>query len=429
MHKIATFREDVTPPMGHPLCAGWYPPVKGITDLLSARGVILFGSGAPIVLCSIDWAEISNYEHFRWRQSIAAAAGTEPDRVAVHCTHPHNTPWPDRDAQNLLDTAGYPNVIMTGRFCEEARDLVARAVYLAGRDAKPCTDIAVGQSMVEKVASNRRIMGTDGRVKAVRWTKTLDAFVRAEPEGTIDPFLKTLSFWNQSEKLAVLHYYAVHPTSFDGDGLVTPDFTGLARDRLQSEDGGITHVYFTGCSGNVTAGKYNDGNPANRLVLTERIYNAMVASEKTARRLPICGWSWRVNNIQLPHREDLNETDLMATIRDVQSDIKLRSRAALILTYLRRKELAIPITCLDLGSETFILNLPGEAFVEYQLEAQAIHPSGWVACASYGDLGPGYIPLAQSYLEGGYEPRDAFVSGASEPILREAIRQVLSLTP
>jgi hypothetical protein len=48
-----------------------------------------------------------------------------------------------------------------------------------------------------------------------------------------------------------------------------------------------------------------------------------------------------------------------------------------------------------------------------------------VAVAGYGDLGTGYITLASSFEEGGYEPKDAFVSRASEPILREAISRVL----
>ena len=29
MLQLATFQSDVTPPLGHPLCAGWYPPAKG----------------------------------------------------------------------------------------------------------------------------------------------------------------------------------------------------------------------------------------------------------------------------------------------------------------------------------------------------------------------------------------------------------------
>ena len=49
-----------------------------------------------------------------------------------------------------------------------------------------------------------------------------------------------------------------------------------------------------------------------------------------------------------------------------------------------------------------------------------------MAVAGYGDLGPGYITLERSFAEGGYEPTDAFVSGASEAILRGAIDRALN---
>jgi hypothetical protein len=98
----------------------------------------------------------------------------------------------------------------------------------------------------------------------------------------------------------------------------------------------------------------------------------------------------------------------------------------MMLTYLRRKGLPIQITCLQLDKAVCVLNLPGEAFIEYQLAAQAERPDAFVAVASYGDLGPGYITLERSFAEGGYEPTDSFVSGKSEPILRAAIRTVLA---
>jgi hypothetical protein len=99
-----------------------------------------------------------------------------------------------------------------------------------------------------------------------------------------------------------------------------------------------------------------------------------------------------------------------------------------MLAYVRRKDLPIPVTSLELGTDICILNLPGEAFIEYQLAAQQERPGDFVAVASYGDCGTGYITLERSFAEGGYEPTDAFVSGKSEAILRDAIRKVLAST-
>ncbi len=66
--EMATFRADVTPPIGHPLCAGWVKPAIGISDPLFAIGVVLIGDDGPVVLCSVDWCEISNEDHVIWRE-------------------------------------------------------------------------------------------------------------------------------------------------------------------------------------------------------------------------------------------------------------------------------------------------------------------------------------------------------------------------
>ena len=426
MLQLTTFQSDITPPLGFPLCAGWYPPAKAVEDPLSALGVILVEEGQPpVVLCALDWAELSNGDYDRWREELATAVGTDADRVAVHCIHAHDTPWPDRDAQDILDEHGCPDVIMSGDWAERVRTQAAAAAAAAMANLVPCTDIAVGEAKVDRIASNRRVMGADGKVAAVRWTKCADPEVRAAPEGVIDPMLKTIGFYNGDTTLAILHYYAVHPTSMDGTGIVTPEFVGLARNRRQ-QDSGIPHIYFTGCGGNITAGKYNDGVDDNRQLFSERIHAAMVEAEAAAQRQPLENLHWTVESICLPPREDLTEETLLAEIKDAAGDrAKVHSKAALMLTYLRRQNRPIPVTCLHLNEQTAIVHLPGETFIEYQLHTQAARPDAFVAVAGYGDLGTGYITLASSFAEGGYEPKDAFVSGGAEQILRDAITRVV----
>jgi hypothetical protein len=278
---------------------------------------------------------------------------------------------------------------------------------------------------VNQVASNRRIMGEDGKVRAVRWTRTRDLDVRAEPEGLIDPFLKTVGFWKEDRVIAYLHYYAVHPTSVDGTGQVNPEFVGMARARRIREDGGTPHIYFTGCAGDITAGKYNEATLESREVFAERIYNAMAASEQSAVRQPLERVAWKVEPVCLPPREDMEEESLLEVVRSPANRGKVKSRAALMHTYLRRREEPIPIAALHLNTRTAILHLPAEAFIAYQLFAQEVRPDAFVAVAAYGDCGPGYITREGSAEEGGYEPTDSFVSERSEAILREAIRQVM----
>ena len=431
MFQIALFQSDITPPLGHPLCAGWYPPAKSIETPLVAKGIILIAEGQkPVVLCALDWSELSNGDYDRWRQEIAAAVDTDADRVAVQCIHAHDTPWPDRDAQDILDAAGHPNVIMTTPWPEQTRADAAAAAKAALATLQPCTHVATGSATVEDIASNRRVMGDDGRVKYVRYTRTPDPVVRAEPIGLIDPLLRTLSFYNGDKPVTHLHYYAVHPTSYDGTGDVTPEFVGLARNQCTQEDG-VEHIYFTGCAGNITAGKFNDGNTENRRIFTERIHTAMRAAmadaEANQTRAPLTSLVWLTQPAALPPREDMHEADLMAEIERDTAHVKTKSRAALMLTYLRRWRQPIRITALHLNNDIAVLNLPGEAFIEYQIYAQQLRPKDFIAVASYGDLGTGYITMKKSFEEGGYEPVDAFVSGEAEVVMNAAIEKVIAL--
>ena len=68
-----------------------------------------------------------------------------------------------------------------------------------------------------------------------------------------------------------------------------------------------------GAAGNVTAGKYNDGDPKNRAVLRDRIHAAMAAAWKRTQRHEVKGWEWRVEPVTLPpallcHRREAAST-------------------------------------------------------------------------------------------------------------------------
>ncbi len=207
--KLATFRSDVTPPPGAPLCGGLVKAVEGVSEPRLALGVVILGADKPIVLCAVDWCEIRGADHVRWCAELARAAGTTPDHVAVQSLHQHNAPIADSVAHELM--AGQVRVIDVA-WAERALSGVATSVEASLKSAEPLTHIAHGEAKVEQVASNRRIMGGEGKVIGVRTSATRDAKLREAPEGTIDPMLKSVTFWNGGRKLASLHYYATHPT-------------------------------------------------------------------------------------------------------------------------------------------------------------------------------------------------------------------------
>jgi hypothetical protein len=425
---LATFTCDVTPPIGHPLCGGWIEPVRGVDDPLRALGVILLDMGKPIVLCTVDWCGIRNDAHFAWRTALAQAAHTLVDRVAIHCVHQHNAPFADLEAERLMEKVPGAPLSLDLKFFERAVGQVSKAATDSLAHTRPFDHIGIGQAKVEQVASNRRILGDDGKVKSIRYSATKDPKIRAEPEGLIDPWLKTLSFWHGDEPQAALSYYATHPMSYYGDGRVSSDFCGLARQKRQDEDREVFQMYFTGCAGNITAGKYNDGAKANRPVLRDRIYEAMKAAWKATERYPLDHIAWRVEPAKLPARTDksFSEEESRKVLGNPKESKAKRINAAFQLGWLKRNDRPIDISCLDLG-KALVLHLPGEPFVEYQLRAQQLRPDAFVCVAGYGDGGPGYIPTAPAYLEGGYEPTVALAAPESEEILSRAIQKALGM--
>lgn len=425
---LAPFRFDVTPPMGHSLCGGWIKPVVGVDDPLEAVGFVLLGAGKPIVLCAVDWTGLLNEAHVEWRSSMAEAAGTTPDRVAVHCVHQHNAPFACLEAEQIvLAQKNLPHIVELD-FYRECLDRAQSAVQQALPKAKPVTHIGYGQGPVEKVASNRRVSRQpDGRINKMRGSSCKDDELRALPEGLIDPQLKTVAFYNHEEKLAACYYYATHPMSYYGDGRVSSDFAGLARKQLQRDEPACLHVYFTGCAGNIAAGKYNDGSREARKLLTQRMVDGLRRSGENLKREPLGRLSWSTVDLLPPARSSLSAVELEKQISDDSNPVVARNRPSYMLSWLRRLEKQTPLVLSSLRiNDVSLLHLPAESFIQYQLRAQEFAPSRFVATAAYGDGGPWYIPVKEEYPNGGYEVSVAFCDPGIDSLLTEGMRKLLT---
>lgn len=428
--SIAPFKADATPEIGMPVA---YVKARSITDPLSARGVVLMGDGKPVVLCAVDWIGIGNGGHDEWRQGLAEAAGTTTDRVTVHALHQHDAVRCDLTAEALLTKHGLGGTRMDAAFCRKVIADTASAVREALKSAKPVTHLGIGEAKVDKVASNRRILGPNGRVLFGRMSASRDPKAREADEGTIDPMLKLVSFWKGDTPLACLTYYATHPQSFYGKGDVTAEFVGLARNRRENELG-LPHIHFNGASGNVAAGKYNDGSPEARVQLTERMADGMKRAWQATEKTPITAadLDWRVASIRLPLAASLQRDVLEKQLADDKAEARNRLNAATKLALLNRTEAGheFELSRLRLG-KIHLLHMPGELFVEYQLAAQKMRPDATVCMAAYGDYAPGYIGTEIAYKQGGYEVQAASsnTSPAVEKVLMDAMRRLLHAEP
>ncbi|HEY7423532.1 MAG TPA: hypothetical protein VH682_04750 [Gemmataceae bacterium] len=419
--RLATFSCDITPPIGHPLIAGWLPAVRTVDDPLRALGIVLLGAGRPVVLCALDWCGVGNEAFAVWQKTLAEAVDSVPERVALQCLHQHDAPLVDLEARRLLEAAKAPSMFDLKFFHSVVRQ-TAEAARTSLAKARPLTHFGIGQAKVERVTTNRRVKRPDGKV--INRSKPSDPGSE-EPEGVIDPWLKTLSFYSGERPLAALHYYAVHPISYYGEGNVSSEFVGLARQKRQEDDPRVFQVYFTGCAGNLNASKYTDWKHDKRPLLRDRVYEAMKAAWQATQRHPLTGWEWRTEAIQFPPRreKEFSVEESRKILEDPKQRLIPRGHAALCLAWLKRIERPILLNCLDLG-KALVVHLPGEPFVEYQLKAQELRRDAFVCVAGYGDYGPMYIPTDSAYREGAYEPTVAH-EGPSEQLLYRKLAVLL----
>lgn len=427
--QIAPFRFDVTPPEGHSLCGGWIPSVSGVDDPLEAIGYVLLGAGKPIVICAVDWTGLCNSAHLRWRQAFSRAAGTTPDRVAVQCLHQHDAPFVCLDTDRILRQ--YPELPpnVDPDYFERCLSSGVTAITDSLRKARRVTHVATSSAEVENVASNRRILGPDGRVLTNRSVAPGSDDVRDLPTGVIDPLMRCVAFYTGMQKVVACYYYAVHPISYCcQEGRVSSEFVGIAR-RLkeQHDDPDCTQIYFTGCAGNINTGKFNNSDDrSNRQKLAERVYAGMEECADRLRAQPIRSCTWQTHDLSPIARRDLQLEPLTKQIADRDGRVVQRNRPAFTLAWLQRVQRQLPITlsALHINSAS-ILHLPGEPFIEYQLRAAALGGDRFVAVAGYGDGGTWYIPTAEAYVQGGYEARMAFSAPSFDLHLTSGIQTLL----
>jgi len=429
--RVATFEADITIPIGHACMGGGVADARQILDPLYAKGFVLLGAGEPIVIVALDWCQSNNDSYDRWRAGLADAAGTRAERVMLATVHQHDAPICDLTAQQLLDQHGLKGWNCDPVFHEQAVQRTSAALMGSLKSARRVTHVGTGQGRVEQLASNRRIVRPDGKITWERGSTSGDVF--NAPEGEIDPWLKTISFWDGEQPVLAWSCYSIHPMSYYGKGMVSADFPGMARDRRQKDDPKVFQVYFTGCSGDTTAGKFNTGAPTNRLVLADRLYRGMVTAWQVTMRQPLQRIDYRVAKLPLPARDtgDFTIAAMSATLANPNATRWKRIMAAMGLSWRRRVDAGRPIEvpCIDwnTGAVQFAI-LPAESFVGYQLAAQRLRDESFVMVAGFGDGAPGYLPTDQCWRDG-YADDYCWVPPLTGQPMLEALAEALGNPP
>ena len=420
--QLAMFRAEVTPPIGDGPCVGFMPKVESVEHPLEVRGIVLRASGQTFVIAALDYQGLCNSSDDEFRRRMAEAAGTTPGRVALQSLHQHSAPALDADAMRLLHGEDSEPLRRHIAFTNQMADRTAAAIREALPKLKPVVRLVGSRAKADRLASNRRVPQPDGSL-LVRGSATRDPKLHEAPEGLIDPWLRTVTFFDAERPMVQLHYYATHPMSFYGDARISWDVPGLARQRLEQETG-VFQIYFTGCGGNIGMGKYNDGTRAAREQLTDRMFDAMrrsarVAAGGEATETEKLDATVEVRSLK-PDEIAWDQADLRFTVRDdgLFSAAAIREKLQAGRPFAERMTAAmwsawaarlnaghrVSVSRLKLGSLQLV-HLPGEPFVEFQLFAQQVAAANSFVCvAGYGECGVWYYGPDSIFRDrGGYE--------------------------
>ena len=145
--RVGVFNVDASPPVGSWMA---YDPTTKVLIPLSARGIVILGADAPVVLSSVDWLGIGNGGQREFREAMADAAGTTFERTAIHTVHQHDAIWCDPTVDALCAENGLNYRPFDTAFARVVMQRVREAVVVAIASAEPVTHVGLGEGIVEK---------------------------------------------------------------------------------------------------------------------------------------------------------------------------------------------------------------------------------------------------------------------------------------
>ncbi len=427
--KAAPFKIDITPPAGHPIA---YGVNRKVDTPIYLRGIGLNDGKSTVVLAVADVIGISNQSHEDLTRLIASAAECRPSNVYLHAVHQHDSLCIGRDTDHLVISSGFePNV--TNEYWSQLKRTVSEGVTAALRPRKwkSVRRIETAERRVQKLGANRRLLSPDNTVKAMRFSMCGDRKLRKEPVGIIDPFLRTISFRGRNGQIiAALHFYATHPQVAYHRNMIGGDVPGYALRYVEKrfDDPDAVQMYFTGCGANVTFGKYTTGSKEKNLkqlsqTLGSEILKNLTYLEPREPGLICC----KSRKFCPPVASGISEKKLLAELKNAETEAAafLSARKLLALRRLSRKKHPT-IQRMDIGPDVSLLSFPSETVVEYQLYAHSLVADRFLACAAYRDYSWFYLPTAEMYKQGGYEPGRGMYTPVLEDSIRGCIDTILS---
>jgi neutral ceramidase len=414
--KVGAAAVDITPPLGLEM-DGYGARVggaSGLHDPLWARALAAEGpDGTGIALVVADLLGIETRLQDRIAEQVLATTGIPRERLQLAGTHTHSGPAfraPSEDERNTAD--GIANAV--ARAWEGRREAVA----------------AVGVGTVDDIAANRRPNGgpVDRRVTVTRFDDV------------------------EGNPIATQVNYGCHPTTLGpNNNLYSADFPGVACAELEAAVGGVA-IFSTGPQGDVNPGGYSPEGSMVGVVVPWRTFEsaarygrALAAVATTVRHTLEPGPSdrvWgdsRIVDLRRKHlapaaaaREAARAAASAADVvraADLSPDTTYHAIVAAAYADLiaaqaedadRDRPVAVRISALAFGP-LLHLGVGGALFVAHGQRIRAALGDDRTCVAALCDGSVGYLPTADAFDVGGYEPNASLHTAGEGERLADAM--------
>jgi hypothetical protein len=367
---------DLNPPLGLPMAGYSTRFAKGQLDPIEARALALSDGSRTIAIVTLDLCY--SFEP-AILDAIRAGARDSADEIVFHASHTHSGPTyalaPD------AAKAAVPRVVI--------------AVQAAVRSLAP-SRIGVGQGQIY-LGFNRRFINTDGSVLML-W--------RNEPKVSntmpVDPTVGVIRVDRADGRpLAVLVHYACHPVVLGPENLYySADYPSEMRRTIEEQMPGAMAFFLQGAPGDINP--YYDKTPL--------IEDAVGRMKETGHRLGM--EAVRVARgiaTQAPANPSIQTKTVVLTVANRWDKEKLKTavteqfhmeapRAARLMA----DNMHLPVTTVLLNRELALVGMPGEPFVEFQMQLRAKSPLANSFLIGYTNGYFAYFPTIAAAVRGGY---------------------------
>jgi hypothetical protein len=422
--------EDITPPAGASIPGGFRPnPSKGVRDPLLAVACVLTDGTTPVALVGIDSLFVGRDTVRGARERIEKATAIPGTNVLVSASHTHS---------------GGPLVSCLGNeadpaYVEQVTAAIARAVERAWKSLAPC-EVGIGRGREESIQFNRRFLMKDGREithPGKPGTKHHDQIVR--PAGPVDPDVGVLAVRKPGGAVTgVFVNFGCHCTVVGGN-LFSADYVAYLRKHLKDRYGPDTPVGFLGGpAGDVT--QVDNLSTAREFGPEHADLMGSKLAAEAARTIGRMAWlkelttAAAIETVPLAIRPDPDPAAEKPPfgLGSGPDDVYEQERRLVAEERARTPVLACEVQGIRIGPLGIATN-GAEYFCEYGLRIKQASPHGFTWVSALTNEYIGYVPTAQAFVGGGYEPRTArsskLVPEAGQRLVEGALRALRKVAP